>query len=254
MKSQEEILAEQLYDRAAQELKNYLEVMKTEPPEKIIDRAYEIAIKQNMVMLLETHDFTLPQLKVLTGIERPLQVIYESRLVQEDSMISELGAVFESYADHMLKAQSVRLYADPKTPRYEGLFREAREKHEEHLFRASRARDEACITSFSEGISEANEKRAVRQFVQDWTAQYGHERCKFVLGYTVQQAKWDERYSAVSKREAAKMDYCITPEHDLYAAYHTNAHPCLVNGAFELLIEQERMKQKPALRHDQPER
>jgi len=82
----------------------------------------------------------------------------------------------------------------------------------------------------------------------------GHDRCKFLLGYTVQCADWDGRYSAASKREAAKTDYHITPEHDPFSEFHTNAHPCLVNYAYELLIEQERDKKKTAPKHDEPER
>ena len=53
---------------------------------------------------------------------------------------------------------------------------------------------------------------------------------------------------------AAKTDYHITPEHDPLSEFHTNAHPCLVNYAYELLIEQERDKKKSAPKRDEPER
>mgnify|MGYP000227801855 CR=1 FL=1 len=46
----------------------------------------------------------------------------------------------------------------------------------------------------------------------------------------------------------------ITDQRDPFSEFHTNAHPRLVNYAFELLMEQEHTKQKPAPRHDQPER
>ena len=84
----------------------------------------------------------------------------------------------------------------------------------------------------------------------------GRASCKFLLGYTVQRADWDGRYSAAAKREAAKFDYRITDpdQRDPFSVFHTNAHPCLVNYTFELLMEQERTKQKPAHQRDQPER
>ena len=67
----------------------------------------------------------------------------------------------------------------------------------------------------------------------------------------------DTRCSAptgTAERAAAKTDYHITPEHDPLSEFHTNAHPCLVNYAYELLIEQERNKKKSAPKRDEPER
>lgn len=168
--------------------------------------------------------------------------------------MEELRDSVQSYLDTRLQYRAEKLYADPSVPRYEGSYLEAREKGEVHLYRASRKRDRACIDAFTENISDANEKRRMREFVQEWTQEFGHDRCKFLLGYTVQCADWDGRYSAASKREAAKTDYHITPEHDPLSEFHTNAHPCLVNYAYELLIEQERDKKKSAPKRDEPER
>lgn len=168
--------------------------------------------------------------------------------------MEELRDSVQSYLDTRLQYRAEKLYADPSVPRYEGSYSEAREKGEVHLYRASQKRDRACINAFTENISDANEKRRMREFVQEWTQEFGHDRCKFLLGYTVQCADWDGRYSATSKREAAKTDYHITPEHDPLSEFHTNAHPCLVNYAYELLIEQERNKKKSAPKRDEPER
>ena len=168
--------------------------------------------------------------------------------------MEELRDSVQSYLDTRLQYRAEKLYADPSVSRYEGSYLEAREKGEVHLYRASRKRDRACINAFTENISDANEARRMREFVQEWTQKFGHDRCKFLLGYTVQRADWDGRYSAAAKRGAAKFDYRITDQRDPFSEFHTNAHPCLVNYAFELLMEQEHTKQKPAPRHDQPER
>lgn len=146
--------------------------------------------------------------------------------------MEELRDSVQSYLDTRLQHRAEKLYADPSVFRYEGSYSEAHEKGEVHLYRANRKRDRACIDAFTENISDANEARRMREFVQEWTQEFGHDCCKFLLGYTVQCADWDGRYSAASKREAAKTDYHITPEHDPFSEFHTNAHPCLVNYAY----------------------
>lgn len=243
-----------LYDKALAELNTYLENMKTRPPQEIINSAYQIVNKQDLLMILESAEFTPAELNVLNELDHPLQVLYEEWLPVEDRHMEELRDSVQSYLDTRLQYRAEKLYADPSVPRYEGSYLEAREKGEVHLYRASRKRDRACIDAFTENISDANEKYRMREFVQEWTQEFGHDRCKFLLGYTVQCADWDGRYSAASKRESAKTDYHITPEHDPLSEFHTNAHPCLVNYAYELLMEQERSKQKPAPKRDEPER
>lgn len=246
--------AQMLYDKALTELNTYLEDMKTKPPQEIINSAYQIVNKQDLLMILESAEFTPAELNVLNELEHPLQVLYEEWLPVEDRHMEELRDSVQSYLDTRLQHRAEKLYADPSVFRYEGSYSEAREKGEVHLYRANRKRDRACIDAFTENISDANEARRMREFVQEWTQEFGHDRCKFLLGYTVQCADWDGRYSAASKREAAKTDYHITPEHDPFSEFHTNAHPCLVNYAYELLIEQERDKKKSAPKRDEPER
>ena len=252
--SKTEELAQMLYDKALSEMNSYLEDMKTKPAQEIINSAYQIVNKEDLLMILESAEFTLTELNVLNGLEHPLQVLYGEWISTEDRHMEELRGSVQSYLDTRLQYQAEKLYADPSVPRYNGSYSEASEKGEVHLYRASRKRDRACIKAFAENISDANEKRRMREFVQEWTQEFGLARCKFLLGYTVQCADWDNRYSAETKREAAKTDYHITPEHDPLSEFHTNAHPCLVNYAYELLTEQMRGRQKPVPRRNEPER
>lgn len=249
-----EKLSQQLYDKALNEMSAFLDDLKTKSPEEIIENAYKITVRQDLMMILESEDFSPYEIEVLANLDHPLQVLYEEWLPVEDRHMEELRDSVQSYLDTRLQHRAEKLYADPSVFRYEGSYSEAREKGEVHLYRANRKRDRACIDAFTENISDANEARRMREFVQEWTQEFGHDRCKFLLGYTVQRADWDGRYSAAAKREAAKFDYHITDQRDPFSEFHTNAHPCLVNYAFELLMEQEHTKQKPAPRHDQPER
>lgn len=247
-------LLQQMCDRASKELADYLGEMKTKSPDEIISSAYQIVSKQDILIILEDAKFSSYELEVLMKLDHPLQVLYEEWLSTEDHHMDDLRASIQTYINDYLRFQADKLYADPTVSRYEGLYQEAREKGEGHLYRASWKRDWTCINAFTHNVSEAYEKRRMREFVQEWIQEFGYDRCKFLLGYTVQSSHWDGRYSDASKREATKFDYHITPDRDPYSEFRTNAHPCLVNYAFELLLEQEYTKQKPTPRRDQLER
>lgn len=252
MDNTKEQLAQQLYDRASQELDAYLANLKIQPPEQIIDRAYQIVMMSDLLMIFEGKDFSLPELQELVAVKKPLGTLYDEWLRKEDSHMEELRTTVEDFAGGRLRDKATLLYSNPAEPRYDKCFSEAQDADETHLYRASRKRDLDCRRFFEGGISAANESRTMRTFVQEWVATYGHERCKFVLGYTVQHADWDARYSPAAKRDAQSYQY--DEGKDSFSEYHTNAHPCLANGAYELLMEQARGKQKSTPQKDAPER
>ena len=49
--------------------------MKTKPPQEIINSAYQIVNKQDLLMILESAEFTPAELNVLNELEHPLQVL-----------------------------------------------------------------------------------------------------------------------------------------------------------------------------------
>ena len=69
--------AQMLYDKALTELNTYLEDMKNKPPQEIINSAYQIVNKQDLLMILESAEFTPAELNVLNELDHPLQVLYE---------------------------------------------------------------------------------------------------------------------------------------------------------------------------------
>lgn len=247
-------MAQQLYDRAANELNAYIADLKTQTPEQMIDRCYEVSVKQDMLMILEEHDFPPQELEVLAALEHPLEVIYQDWLQRDDSRMEDLANTFQHHAVQKLQDQAEQLHADPKTPRYEGSYRDAVQSGEVCLFRASRSRDQACLRAFDKGISDANASQTIRPFIQKWTKAFGHDRCKFILGYSVQRADWDKRYAPKARQDVAQYDYHITKDNDPHRDLCTNAHPCLVNGAYELLMDVERGKEPKKPQKNQPER
>ena len=95
--------AQMLYDKALAELNTYLENMKTKPPQEIINSAYQIVNKQDLLMILESAEFTPAELNVLNGLDHPLQVLYEEWLPVEDRHMEELRDSVQSYLDTRLQ-------------------------------------------------------------------------------------------------------------------------------------------------------
>lgn len=251
-----EQLAQQLCDRASKELDTYIANLKMQPPERIIDQAYQLSTMQDMVMVLVLESREIPpnKLEILAALEHPLDVLYNDWLHRDDSRMNELANSMENFAAQKLRDQAALLFSNPKEPRYAGTHADAVHAGEVYQYYASRSRDLLCLEAFRQGVSDANYNHAMRPFIQKWTEDFGHARCKFVLGYTVQRADWDKRYSTKANQDAQQYEYHITKDHDPYSGYSTNAHPCLVNCAYELLMEQESGKQKQAPQKNEMER
>ena len=120
-----EKLSQQLYDKALNEMNVFLDDLKTKPPEEIIESAYKITVRQDLMMILESEDFSPYEIEVLANLDHPLQVLYEQWVSTEDHHMEDLRNSMQSYFDTVQQYQANKLYADPSTPRYEGLYREA---------------------------------------------------------------------------------------------------------------------------------
>ena len=106
-----------LYDKALAELNTYLENMKTRPPQEIINSAYQIVNKQDLLMILEDAEFTPAELNVLNELDHPLQVLYEEWLPVEDRHMEELRDSVQSYLDTRLQYRA-RIWKHSKRARY----------------------------------------------------------------------------------------------------------------------------------------
>lgn len=75
-------LETRLYERMSQENKAFLTEMKAKSPDEIISHAYEIACRDNLLMLFEDEtSLSEQQLAVLNEFERPLSQLYTDWLL-----------------------------------------------------------------------------------------------------------------------------------------------------------------------------
>lgn len=107
-----EKLSQQFYDKALNEMNVFLDDLKTKPPEEIIESAYKITVRQDLMMILESEDFSPYEIEVLANLDHPLQVLYEQWVSTEDHHMEDLRNSMQSYFDTVQQYQANKLYAD----------------------------------------------------------------------------------------------------------------------------------------------
>ena len=89
----------QLYERMSGEFAAYLDGLRDKDPQDIIDAAYQITIKTDILSLMESHTLTLPQIDVLLTLEYPLDSIYQEWLANDYSHMDMLRDTLDSFVE-----------------------------------------------------------------------------------------------------------------------------------------------------------
>ena len=96
-------LETKLYEKMSQENEAFLAEMKTQSPDEIISHAYEIACRDNLLMLFEDEtSLSEQQLAVLNEFERPLsqlRVRMSSKVHCVPSICEDMSASLRTYID-----------------------------------------------------------------------------------------------------------------------------------------------------------
>ena len=97
-----------LYRKAVQEQKHFVENLKSQPPEKIIEAAYEKVIRDDILILLEPENKILSheQTKALLKLNYPLSACYDAWLHNDCSYMDMLRDTVEDYANDLVKEES----------------------------------------------------------------------------------------------------------------------------------------------------
>lgn len=75
----EEEIRQELYDKLEKEYNNFIEEIKTLPPEKIIDKSYEKVMKEETLSMFipESEMFDMEEIKALNKEKDPLEYLYQ---------------------------------------------------------------------------------------------------------------------------------------------------------------------------------
>lgn len=75
----EDKIRQELYDKLENEYNNFIDELKTLPPEKIIDKSYEKVMKEETLSMFipESKMFDMEELKALNKEKNPLEYLYQ---------------------------------------------------------------------------------------------------------------------------------------------------------------------------------
>lgn len=102
MSKTEEINAA-LYEKMFKEQKNFIQELKKSPPEEIIERAYEIAIRGDILLSVEGNEIPVSKAKQLLKLEKPLNSIYQEWLKTDNSYMDMIEDTINDFAGELEK-------------------------------------------------------------------------------------------------------------------------------------------------------
>ncbi|MBO4898624.1 MAG: DUF3848 domain-containing protein [Clostridia bacterium] len=88
-----------LYEKAIKEQSDFIEYLKTLPPEQIISHAYEKALRDDILMTFECDYLTDEQIMELVKLDKPLAACYKEWLNADCSYMDMLRETIERYAN-----------------------------------------------------------------------------------------------------------------------------------------------------------
>lgn len=100
-------LLEKLFDNMDEERNEMLGEIRLLSPDEIIAKAYEIVMKEDIYILLETENLSVKDLEVLTKNPYPLQSIYDSWMRTDYNHIDYLRENLHEYIYRHKKEKSI---------------------------------------------------------------------------------------------------------------------------------------------------
>ena len=241
-------LENRIYEKMSQENTAFLAEMKTKSPDEIISRAYEIACRDNLLILFEDEtSLSERQLTVLNEFEHPLSQLYTDWLSRDTDEMDAFRDSIACCADDILRKRVEEKYRDPAQPIYPNTRSEA-------VVRGEVFGTLTCAGAFEKGATNAYNDGKLSAFLKEWTNTYGKDRCMFVLACTMRQRTGDERFYPPACQAAgrfAALQKQMGGHTDIYAV---DNHSCVINAAMEELAKPERSVEQKTVKKNTPER
>ena len=100
-----EELSKALYEKLVQEQEQYAEWLKTQPPDVILKQAYEYAVREDIVLLLEYNEPTEQEARALLQEQNVIEKVLQLWEEKETSYMQELWQTMEQYAEDQLRIE-----------------------------------------------------------------------------------------------------------------------------------------------------
>lgn len=185
-----------LYEKMSDEQEKFRGWLLTQPPEEILNHAYEYTVREDMVMAMENLDLSHGQAAVLLASPSPLGDLYQEYVKVETEYMDTIRDCLENRADHLLEAQR-------ELPVYQHPVMYAQEHGELEAYRASHKANVACKEAIEAAIAEHyGDNRLGKGAVAQVVEQFGYDRTFYVLAATVRDKETDGRISRSNKEWA----------------------------------------------------
>ena len=225
-------LSAALYNKMQQEQNEYRAWLLAQPPEEILNHAYEYSVREDIILATEEMNLTPAQVRALLKSPAPLADVYKDFSKLETDYMSIVAQCVEDRADDLLKKEQQQYHASC------------------HLNERCRDEIDAALAQRFDGL------RLGAGAVEQVVAEYGLERTKYVLAAAIQTRDGDGRISRTN-REWADSIRTIKDmdrrgfDRSCYCA-DLQAHTCLLDGFVNQVRKFEKAKAQPA--QDTPER
>lgn len=193
-------LKEQLIEKMEAEFEHFHSWLLEQPPEEILDLAYDYLTKQDILMNLEDTDLSPSQIETMLRSPCPLEdVLRDCFHIDQSDYNYTLKVLIDQRADMEMEKQRA-------IPIYNGSAREAKERGELDKFRASAEADENCKTAIENAIarnydgSRLNTSVAIREVRE----QFGDKRLARVTASLIANREHDGRISLENMKWAEK--------------------------------------------------
>jgi len=234
----------ELYKKLFAEQENFKGWLREQPPDVILNYAYEYVMREDIVLALEYHDLTNEQAKALLASENPLaDIFHDFEKIEGDHMDTIWGCI-ESRADKDIEKQREELRS---LPVYLHSAAFAKEHSEIDIYRASHWANIECKNAIEDAISNHySNNHFDGSCVSGIIDRFGLERVTFVLANTVKDKEWDGRISVENKAWAKTIS--MPEDGDAQGHSRTHEYACskIHSGLINLFVNQARKEQELA--------
>ena len=191
---------EQLTDKMTAEFNAYRVWLLKQPPEEMLNHAYEYTTKENLLNVLGDTDLKPQQIETLLRSHCPLEDVFKDCVhIDQSDYNYTLKVLIDQRADMEMEKQRA-------IPIYNGTAREAKERGELDKFKVSAEADENCKIAIENAIarnydgSRLNTSAAIREVRE----QFGEKRLARVTASLIANRPHDGRISPENMKWAEK--------------------------------------------------
>ena len=191
---------ERLTEKMTAEFDGYRSWLLKQPPEEILNHAYEYTTKENLLNVLGDTDLKPQQIETLLRSPCPLEDVFKDCVhIDQSDYNYTLKVLIDQRADIEMEKQRA-------IPIYNGTAQEADERGELDKFKASAEADDACRVAIENAIARnydgtrLNTSAAIREVRE----QFGDKRLARVTASLIANREHDGRISPENMKWAEK--------------------------------------------------